>query len=105
PRASPALGRIGKGEVVGAGRRMPSRDALAGAGVSPALLMAKEGVALINGTQAMTAIGALAVFNARWLATSADISGGMSFEALRGLPGALDPLLQRVRPPPGPEAS
>ena len=105
PLAHLALALIGEGEVVVAGRRMPSRDALAGAGISPALLMAKEGVALINGTQAMTAIGALAVFDARWLATSADISGGMSFEALRGLPDALDPLLQRVRPHPGQEAS
>jgi len=105
PLAHLALALIGEGEVVVTGRRMPSRDALASAGLSPAVLTAKEGVALINGTQAMTAIGALAVFDARRLATSADISGGMSFEALRGLPDAFDPLLQRVRPHPGHGAS
>ncbi len=105
PLAHLALALIGEGEVVVTGRRMPSRDALASAGLSPAVLTAKEGVALINGTQAMTAIGALAVFDAQRLATSADISGGMSFEALRGLPDAFDPLLQRVRPHPGHRAS
>lgn len=105
PLAHLALALIGEGEVGVAGARMPSRDALAGAGLSPALLTAKEGVALINGTQAMTGIAALAVFDARRLATVADISGAMSFEALRGLPEALDPLLQRVRPHPGQQAS
>src|SRR3989442_13376642 len=78
PLAHLALALIGEGEVVVAGRHMPSRDALAGAGISPALLMAKEGVALINGTQAMPAIGALVEVGARWLATSADTRGGMS---------------------------
>ena len=105
PLAHLALALIGEGDVTVTGAPMPSRDALAGAGLSPALLTAKEGVALINGTQAMTGIAALAVFDARRLATGADISGAMSFEALRGLPEAFDPLLQRVRPHPGQQAS
>ncbi len=105
PLAHLALALIGEGEISVKGRRISSRDALADAGLSPASLTAKEGVALINGTQVMTAIGALAVFDAHRLATAADVSGGMTFEALHGLPEAFDPLLQRVRPHPGQQAS
>ncbi len=105
PLAHLALTLIGEGEVSIEGRRKSGRDALSGAGLRPVSLSAKEGVALINGTQAMTAIGALAVFDAQRLATTTDISGAMSFEALQGLPEAFDPLLQRVRPHPGQQAS
>ncbi len=105
PLAHLALALIGEGEVDVEGRRTPGRDALAGAGLRPASLAAKEGVALINGTQAMAAIGALAVFDAQRLATTADVSGAMSFEALQGLPEAFDPLFQRVRPHAGQQVS
>jgi histidine ammonia-lyase len=105
PLAHLALAMIGEGEVSIDGRRMPSGDALAAAALRPAVLTGKDGVALINGTQLMTAIGALAVADARTLAATADVAGAMSFEALRGHPDAFDPLLHDVRPHPGQRAS
>lgn len=104
PLAHLALTLIGEGEVRADGRRILSRQALADAGLSPAVLSAKEGVALINGTQAMTAIGVLATADAWRLALCADVSGAMSFEALRGLSEAFDALLHQVRPHPGQRA-
>lgn len=104
PLAHLALAMIGEGEVTAGGRRMAGRDALQEAGLAPAVLGSKEGVALINGTQAMAAIGALAVFDARRLADVSDVAAAMSFEALRGLPEAFDALLHQVRPHPGQRA-
>lgn len=105
PLAHLALTMIGEGEVIAGGRRKPGRDGLQEAGLVPAALGAKEGMALINGTQVMTAIGALAVFDAQRLAGTADVAAAMSFEALRGRPEAFDPLLHQVRPHPGQRAS
>jgi len=105
PLAHLALALIGEGEIRVQGRRLSGREALTAAGLQPASLTAKEGVALINGTQVMTAIGALATFDAHRLATAADVSGAMTFEALHGMPEAFDPLLQRVRPHAGQQAS
>jgi histidine ammonia-lyase len=105
PLAHLALAMIGEGEVLIDGRRLPSGDALAAAALRPAVLTGKDGVALINGTQLMTAIGALAVADVRTLAATADVAGAMSFEALRGHPDAFDPLLHDVRPHPGQRAS
>lgn len=105
PLAHLALTLIGESEVIVDGRPVGSRVALERAHLSPAQLSAKEGMALINGTQAMTAIGALATFDAQGLATTADVAGAMTFEALRGNPDAFDALLQQVRPHPGQQAS
>ncbi len=105
PLAHLALAMIGEGEAELDGRRLPAAAALAEAGLQPVVLAAKEGVALINGTQLMTACGALAVFDARALAACADIAGAMTCEALHGHADAFDPLLHEVRPHPGQQVS
>jgi histidine ammonia-lyase len=105
PLAHLALAMIGESTATVDGRRMSSRDALAEARLTPAVLSAKEGMALINGTQAMTAIGTLTVMDAQRLADTADVAAAMTFEALRGRSDAFDPLLHQVRPHPGQRAS
>src|SRR4029434_10341371 len=67
-------------------------------------LQAKEGLALLNGTQAMHAVGGLALFRAQRLARIADVSGAMSLESLKGTPVAFDVRLQEARPHPGQKA-
>jgi histidine ammonia-lyase len=101
PLAHLALCLIGEGEASFEGRRMASAEALAAAGLAPVELAAKEGLALINGTQYMTAIGALALVDAARLATDADIAGALSLEALKGSKRPFDDRLMRVRPHPG----
>src|SRR5262245_45145524 len=82
PLAHLALALIGEGEVLGeGGSHVQSAEALARAGLAPIQLAAKEGLALINGTQFMTAIGALALSDAAHLAKIADIAGATSLEA------------------------
>ena len=68
------------------------------AGIPTVELVAKEGLALINGTQAMTSVGALAVYDAIGLMKAADIAAAMSFEANRGVEDALDPRSMRFAP-------
>jgi histidine ammonia-lyase len=101
PLAHLALVVIGEGEATYQGRRMPGREALAAAGLTPIQLAAKEGLALLNGTQAMTAVGALAAVDARRLASLADLAGAMSLEALKGTPAAFDARIHAARPHPG----
>lgn len=83
---------------------MSGADALRHAELKPVQLEAKEGLALLNGTQAMHAVGGLALLRAKRLARVADISGSMSLEALKGTPVAFDPRLQDARPHPGQKA-
>jgi histidine ammonia-lyase len=101
PLAHLALALIGEGEATFEGRLMPAGDALAMAGLAPIELAAKEGLALINGTQYMTALGALAIRDAQVLATAADIAGAISLEALMGSKKPFDERLMAVRPHPG----
>src|SRR5262249_22488155 len=101
PLAHLALGLIGEGEAFFQGKRMTSRHALRSAKMKPAVLKAKEGLALLNGTQAMHAVGGLALLRAKRLARVADISGAMSLEALKGTPTAFDRRLQEARSHPG----
>ena len=101
PLAHLALVVIGEGEAVHCGERMTGGEALKRAGLLPLALRAKEGLALLNGTQAMTAVGALAVARAVRLAKLADLAGAMSLEALKGTPAAFDARIQEVRPHPG----
>ena len=105
PLAHLALVVIGEGEAVYQGKRQPAAQALAAAGLAPLLLAAKEGLALLNGTQAMTAVGALTVAHAHRLASLADLAGAMSLEALKGTPVAFDPRIHQARPHAGQIAS
>ena len=84
PLAHLALGLIGEGEVEHRGVRQPAATALAAAGLAPMPLEAKEGLTLLNGTQHMTAIGALTVLDAEATCRIADLAGAMSLEALKG---------------------
>jgi histidine ammonia-lyase len=98
PLAHLALGLSGEGEVFFHGTRQKAADALAAAGILPLALQAKEGLALLNGTQAMCSVGALAIVAAKRLCMLADLAGAMSLEALRGTPAAFDPRIHQARP-------
>jgi histidine ammonia-lyase len=101
PLAHLALSATGEGEARFEGELMPSAQALARAGLSSLELAAKEGLALINGTQFMTALGALAIADAGGLLTAADIAGAMSLDALKGSEGPFEERLMLLRPHPG----
>ena len=98
PLAHLALVVIGEGEAFYRGERIPGAEALHRAGLKPIELTAKEGLALLNGTQAMNGVGALAVARALRLAKLADLAGAMSLEALMGTPAAFDPRIHHARP-------
>lgn len=101
PLAHLALTLIGEGDAEHGGALLSSADALCRVGLSPIELEAKEGLALINGTQYMTAIGALALLAGERLARVADVAGAMSVEALLGSRRPFDERLMKVRPHPG----
>jgi histidine ammonia-lyase len=105
PLAHLALVVIGEGEAFYKGERMAGGEALKRAGLKPVRLAAKEGLALLNGTQAMVAVGGLAVARAERLVRLADVAGAMSLDALLGTPVAFDPRIQQARPHPGQIAS
>jgi histidine ammonia-lyase len=84
PLAHLALVVIGEGEAWVGGQRLPGREALARVGLRPVVLQAKEGLALVNGTQAMVAVGSLAQVRADRLAAMADVAGSMTLEGLLG---------------------
>ncbi|HYH86191.1 MAG TPA: aromatic amino acid lyase, partial [Pyrinomonadaceae bacterium] len=98
PLSHLALCSVGEGEAVYEGERLTGGEALRRAGIEPLLLEAKEGLALLNGTQALTAVGALALERALRLARTADVSGAMSLEALKGTPAAFDERIHAARP-------
>ncbi len=101
PLAHMALILIGKGEAFVTGQRMSGAAALQAIGKTPLTLEAGEGLALVNGTQVMTAIGALAVHDAARLARLIDIAAAMSLEVLMGSRMEFDPRIHRLRPHPG----
>jgi histidine ammonia-lyase len=101
PLAHLALVAIGEGEATHNSSRMSGAEAMKAANIQPLTLEAKEGLALLNGTQAMTAVGGLALLDAERLADAADVTGAMSLEALRGTPVAFDHKIHAVRPHPG----
>src|SRR5438094_1209249 len=105
PLAHLALSLIGEGEAFFDGKRMTSAEALRSAQLTPLQLEAKEGLALLNGTQAMHAVGGLALLRAQRLARVANVAGAISLEALRGTPAAFDSRLQDARPHPGQKAA
>ncbi|MGZ4148828.1 MAG: histidine ammonia-lyase [Actinomycetota bacterium] len=102
PLACLALPLIGRGSVlISDGGVEPAADAFARAGLSPLRLEAKEGLALVNGTQGMLAIGTLALARAELLARTADVVAAMTIEAALGTDAPFDERLQRLRPHPG----
>ncbi len=105
PLAHLALPLIGRGRVRVKGAEVPAEEGLRGAGLVPLGLAAKEGLALINGTQGMTALLALAALEARRLVRLADLIGAASTDALRGTDSAFDPRIHALRPHPGQVAS
>jgi histidine ammonia-lyase len=105
PLAHLALPVIGEGEVHLRGERLAARTALGRCGLEPLVLEAKEGLALINGTQGMTAIGVLAASRAAQLAKTADISAVLTIEAILGTDRAFDARVVGLRPHPGQLAS
>ena len=98
PLAHLALVAIGEGEAWGPGEtRVPGAEAMAAAGLEPLVLEPKEGLALLNGTQAMVAVGALALRRAWTALRSANRIGAMTLEALKGTPTAFDAKIHESR--------
>ncbi len=97
PLAHLSLVLVGEGEAFFAGERVPGAQALRRASLVPETLQAKEGLSLINGTQYMAGLGALAVKQAEELLKLADIAAAMNLEALMGTPTAFDSRIQAAR--------
>ena len=97
PLAHMAAVMIGEGEAWCDGERMPARDALAKAGLSPVVLQAKEGLALINGTQVSTALALVGLFRAHRAARSALITGALSTDAAMGSSAPFHPEIHTLR--------
>lgn len=98
PLSHMTLVMIGEGEAEYKDKVLSGKEALERAGVRPVQLDFKEGVALNNGTQMMTAIAALAVCDAERLIKTAEIAATLSLEALEGISDALDPRIHNARP-------
>jgi histidine ammonia-lyase len=98
PLAHLAQTVIGEGEAFLNGQRVSSADALSQAQIEPLQLEAKEGIALLNGTQAMAAVGGLALHRGERVARVADVAGAMTLEALKGTPAAFDERIHAARP-------
>ncbi|HZS94836.1 MAG TPA: histidine ammonia-lyase [Chloroflexota bacterium] len=105
PLAHLSLVLIGEGEAWYQGERLPGGEALRRSGLQPVCLTAKEGLALINGTQLMSALGVLLIPDAWNAAAVADIAGAMTLDAVRGTDRPFDARIQAVRPHPGQIAS
>ena len=97
PLSHIVLVMIGEGEAEFGGEILPGAEAMRRAGIPPVTLAEKEGLALINGTQIMSAIGCLAVADALSLAKTADIAAALSCEALRAVTSAFDPKIHALR--------
>jgi len=105
PLAHLALAIVGEGSCNHHGKVQPSAQALREAGLKPAVLEAKEGLALINGTQLMTGVAGLALVEAQRLVRLADVAGALTVDALKGSDVAFDPRIHAARPHPGQAAS
>ena len=99
PLAHLALALMGEGECHDtSGGRMPAAEAMKRAQIKPLVLEAKEAISLINGTQAMLAVGTLALLAAEILVDTADVLGGLSCDALKGTDTAFDERIHNARP-------
>lgn len=105
PLSHLALVLLGKGEAFYEGEEISGEEAMKRAGITPVKLVAKEGLALNNGTQVMTAVGALAYMRAIKLCQTADIAHSLSLDAFMGTTDAFNPLIHQVRPHAGQLAS
>jgi histidine ammonia-lyase len=106
PLAHCALVLLGEGWVLGPdGARIPAADALRAAGLAPISLAAKEGLALINGTDGMLGMLVLAAADARHLFTMADVTTALAIDAMLGSDRPFQPELHAIRPHPGQAAS
>jgi histidine ammonia-lyase len=101
PLAHMALALIGEGEAEYERKVLPAAACLERAGLKPLTLLGKEGISLLNGTQAMLSIGCLRLKELEDLFYSAQTTAALSIEALRGTAAAFDPRLHAVRPHPG----
>jgi histidine ammonia-lyase len=101
PLAHMTLALIGEGEILENGARVPARAALAKAGIAPLALEAKEGLALINGTQVSTALALHALLTFEPVLEAALVVGAMTVDAARGSDGPFDPRIHEVRGQPG----
>jgi len=101
PLAHLALVLLGKGAAFYNGRKMSGEEALKASGLAPIRLEAAEGLSLVNGTQVMTAIGALCVHDARHLSRLTDIAASMTLEVLMGSRTEFNPKIHQARPHPG----
>jgi len=98
PLSHMVLPMIGLGKAEYMGQVMPGKEAMEKAGIPVINLTAKEGLALINGTQVMTAVGSLTLYDALNIVKVADIAAALSFEAQKGIVDALDYRLHEIRP-------
>ena len=101
PLAHLALVLVGEGKAHRTGQTLSGRTALQRSQLKPLRLEAKEGLSLLNGTQGMLSVGAVALARAECLVDTADVAAGLSLDALKGTPTAFDPRIQHVRPFPG----
>ena len=97
PLASMVLVMLGEGEAIYKNERMSGREAMERAGIQPVVLTSKEGLALINGTPVMAAIGALVLYDSLNLIKTADIISSMTLEALKGITDAFDHIVHKAR--------
>jgi len=98
PLSHVVLPLLGLGEAYLGGKLMSGAEAMERAGIKPIVLTSKEGLGLINGTQAMTGIGALAVFDGLNLLKVCDIAAALSLEAMNGITDAFMPEIHAIRP-------
>jgi len=105
PLAHLCLVLIGQGEAFYEGQRISGIEALQKCGLNPLQLKAGEGLALVNGTQVMTAIGGLSIYDAVKLSKMTDIAAAMSLEVLMGSKTEFDQRIHHVRPHPGQAAA
>ncbi len=101
PLAHLGLVLVGEGEATVGERRIPGREALEAADLEPLVLDTKEGLAMINGTAAMTGVAALAVHDGLRLVKDAQVAASLSFEAMRGSPQPYDDRLVALKPQAG----
>ncbi|HZK00602.1 MAG TPA: histidine ammonia-lyase [Tissierellaceae bacterium] len=97
PLSHMVLVMMGEGEAIYKGEKLAGKDAMDKAGIETVELIAKEGLALINGTQVMTSIGAHVIYDSINLSKTADLAAALTTEALNGIIDAFDERIQMVR--------